>query len=271
MPRELTSPVAGTVTAIAAPGERVRARRRRRGDEDGARGRSPRTAARSCASTSPWATGRRRPAAARAGARGHVRRSPSPAAAARDARRRARRRARAPRRRARRAPPRRRRAAPRAGPAHRARERRRPRRRRQLRRVPAADLRRAGGAAAEGGAARAHARRRPGRRARRHRRLARRRHVLRLHGARGHAGDARASEEATGCSSSPSGGGCRSCCSPRAAAGGRATSTGRSWPGSTSRAFHLFARLSGLVPLVGIAGGYTASPATPRCWAAATW
>ena len=52
------------------------------------------------------------------------------------------------------------------------------------------------------------------------------------------------------------GGGCRSCCSPRAAAGGRATSTGRSSRASTCHAFHLFARLSGLVPLVGIAAGY---------------
>ena len=44
------------------------------------------------------------------------------------------------------------------------------------------------------------------------------------------------------------------------------------WPivaGLDVRAFQLFARLSGLVPLVGIAAG-TASPATPRCSAAAT-
>ena len=60
----------------------------------------------------------------------------------------------------------------------------------------------------------------------------------------------------TGCSSSPSAGGCRSCCSPRAAAAGPATSTGRIVAGLDCRAFHLFARLSGLVPLVGIASGY---------------
>ena len=40
--------------------------------------------------------------------------------------------------------------------------------------------------------------------------------------------------------------------------------------GLDCRAFNLFARLSGLVPLVGIASG-TASRATPRCSAAATW
>ena len=48
----------------------------------------------------------------------------------------------------------------------------------------------------------------------------------------------------------------RSCCSPRAAAAGPATSTVPHVAGLDVRAFHLFARLSGLVPLVGIASGY---------------
>ena len=56
----------------------------------------------------------------------------------------------------------------------------------------------------------------------------------------------------TGCSSSPSATGCRSCCSPRAAAGGRATPTLRARSTSIVPSFRTFARLSGLVPRVGI-------------------
>ena len=73
----------------------------------------------------------------------------------------------------------------------------------------------------------------------------------------------------TACSSSPSACGSRSCSSPRAAAAGRATPTRRGVAGLDCMAFALFGRLSGLVPLVGIAPA-AASPATPRCSAAAT-
>ena len=62
-----------------------------------------------------------------------------------------------------------------------------------------------------------------------------------------------------------------SCCSPRVGEGGRATSTGRSSPGSTAARSTCSRRLSGLVPLVGHRRRATASPATPRCSAAATW
>ena len=109
--------------------------------------------------------------------------------------RRPRRRARAPRDRARRRPPRRRRQAPRARPPHRAREPRRPRRRGHVRRVRAADLRRPGAAPVQRGADRAHAGRRSRRRRRRDRRPAGGRHVLRLHGAGRHPGDAQPPQE----------------------------------------------------------------------------
>ena len=49
--------------------------------------------------------------------------------------------------------------------------------------------------------------------------------------------------------------GCRWCCSPKAAAAGRATSTCRSSPACTSPTFASFARLSGQVPVVGIVAG----------------
>ena len=60
----------------------------------------------------------------------------------------------------------------------------------------------------------------------------------------------------TGCSRSPSGAGYRSCCSPRAAAGGPGDIDMPIVAGLDCRAFELFAHLSGLVPLVGIASGY---------------
>ena len=157
---------------------------------------------------------------------------------------------------ARRRPSGRRRQAPRAGPAHRARERRRPRRPGQLRRVRPADVRRAGAPAPTRGADRPHARGRAGRRNRDDRRRAARSScptTTRCSPARRGCATTR---RRTGCSSSPS-----AVALPVVlfAEGGGGRPGDVDWPivaGLDCRAFHLFARLSGLVPLVGIASGY---------------
>ena len=161
----------------------------------------------------------------------------------------------------------RRRGAPRGGakrhaqrPAHRARERRRPVRPRLLHRVR---RRSRSPRSARGAPIEELIEKTPGRRDR-HRRRQRQR------GARGEArapcsptttrcsparrGSA-TTRRPTACSSWPSGTGCRSCCSPRAAAGGRATPTRPSCSTSIVPSFRTFARLSGLVPRVGIVSG----------------
>ena len=138
-----------------------------------------------------------------------------------------------------------------------------------VRRVRAADLRRAGGAAAEGGADRADAGRRARRRHRRDRRVARRGHVLRLHGPGRHAGHAEPPEEGPAVRARRA-----------AAAAGGAVGRGR---GRAARRRRLADRGRARLPRVppvraavraGAAGGHrrraTASPATRRCSAAAT-
>ena len=182
---------------------------------------------------------------------------------------RSRRGARASRRRAR-SPPARRGRAP-AGDAtpHRARERRRSRRRRQLRRVRTAGRRRPAPAPLAAGAHRAHAGRRAGRRRRHGRRPLGRRDVVRLHRARRNAGHVEPREEGSAVRARRSACGSRSSSSPKAAADVRATPTARRSPGSTasrstsSRSSAGSCRSSASRPV-------TASPATPRCSAAAT-
>ena len=60
----------------------------------------------------------------------------------------------------------------------------------------------------------------------------------------------------TGCSSSPNSCGCRSCSSPRAAAGGRATPTASASAASTASRSAGSASCRGTVPLVGVNAGY---------------
>ena len=143
-------------------------------------------------------------------------------------------------------------------PAHRAREHRRAGRPRHVRRVRRRCVRRPAAPPRARGADRAHAGRRPASAGRRRRAV-------------GGAGAAawslsydytvlagtqgmRTTQEATACSSWPSGAGCRSCCSPRAAAGARATPTAVRHRARLP-AFPQFARLSGLVPVVGMVAG----------------
>ena len=237
---------------------RGRGARRARGDEDGARDRGrgdgvvaqPRRRGRrhrqrGSAARGPRARRRQAPTAAAPSRRGR----PTDAATTW-------RRSEPPRPDARRRPPRRRRQAPRAGPPHRPREPRRPHRRRQLRRVRTADVRRPGAPAPARGADRAHAGGRPRRRAPR-RSTARRRSscptTTRCSPARRGCATTR---RRTGCSRSPSAGALPVVLF---AEGGGGRPGDVDWPhvaGLDCRAFHLFARLSGLVPLIGIASGY---------------
>lgn len=55
------------------------------------------------------------------------------------------------------------------------------------------------------------------------------------------------------------------------AAAGRATTDTTTVSGLDTMAFHLFGRLAGTVPLVGIASGRLPLRAMPPCWAASTW
>ena len=155
------------------------------------------------------------------------------------------------------APPSRRgRAAARDRAAHRARERRRSRRRRQLRRVRAAGRRRATPAPLARGADRAHAGRRPGRRDRHRRRAADDRDVVRLHRARRHPGPVEPREEGPAVRAWPSGMRLPVVFFTEGGGGRPGDTDGTGVSGLDCLAFNLFARLSGLVPLVGITSGY---------------
>ena len=79
--------------------------------------------------------------------------------------------------------------------------------------------------------------------------------VLRLHGPGRHPGPAEPPQEGPAVRASSSASGCRSCSSPRAAAGGRATPTASGVSGLDCLAFWLLGGLSGLVPMVGITSG----------------
>ena len=79
--------------------------------------------------------------------------------------------------------------------------------------------------------------------------------VLRLHGPGRHPGLSTTARP-TGCSSWPSSGGCRWCCSPRAVAGGRATPTRPGVSRLDCPTFTPIARLAGRVPTVGVVSGH---------------
>ena len=155
-------------------------------------------------------------------------------------------------------------------PAHRAREPRGAGRRGHLRGVRPAAVRRPGAPPPARGADRAHARRRAGRRRGRDRGPALRGDVLRLHRAGGHPGDAGPPEEGPPVRAGRA----------QAAAGGAVRRGRRRAPGRRGLADGGGPRLPRL-PAVRAAQRRacrwwgspraTASRATPRCWAAATW
>ena len=158
---------------------------------------------------------------------------------------------------------------PRARPADGAGEPRRADRRGHVRRVRAAAVRRPGAPAQPRGADRAHARRRPRRWRRRGGRPPLRGHVLRLHGAGGHPGDAQPRQEGPPVRArrAPPAAGRAVRRGRRRAA--RATWTCRSSPGSTAAPSRC-SRRSAVSCRWWASRRATASPATPPCSAAAT-